>query len=480
MDNAMTDLELCYLSGAEALKRFGEGSLSPGTLMEALIARARVVEPKINAFADEYFDEALGRAEEAATRYANGKARRLEGLPVAVKDDAAIEGKRNTNGSLIYRDRIADHTDPHVERLLHAGAIVHARTACPEFCAAWVTYSRIHGVTRNPWNLEYTPGGSSGGSAAAVAAGTATVAVGSDNAGSIRQPASICGVVGYKPPHGRIPTYPPFNTDSYSVVGPITRTVADSALLLNVMAGAHPVDAASLRQRARVPLEPEGVADCRGLKIAYSPDLDYFPVDVEVRQNLEDTVAALRGAGAEVERAHLGWTERVRTVALQHYAHYYGEGAADALRDHRDLLTDYSVFYADLKRSRAAGSYGDVVQMTARMYASLGPILDKHHAFLCPTTALPSIPATTHPKETLEIEGRAVDADFGWCMTYPFNMLGQLPALAIPAGLSGGGLPTGIQVVARPFDDARAFRVAAAIEAVRPWDYRKPRQLTGW
>lgn len=473
----MSNLELCYLPATEALKRFAQGALSPRELLQAQITRAEALEPAINAFADRYFDEALEQADEAAVRYANGKARPLEGLTIAVKDDAAIRGKRNCNGSLIFRDHVADHTDPHVARLQRAGAIVHARTTCPEFCAAWVTYSRIYGTTRCPWNLDYTPGGSSGGSAAAVAAGTTTVAVGSDNAGSIRQPASLCGVVGYKPPHGRIPTSPPFNLDTYSVVGPLTRNVADSALLLNVMSGPHPGDLAALRQRVRVPVESSG-NEVKGLKIAYSPDLDYFPVDAEVRRNLEETVAALRDAGAQVERVELGWTERVHQVALQHYAHYYGNGATDALRDHADLLTDYSVFYADLKRTRATGSYGEVVQMTSQMYATLGPVLAKHHAFLCPTVAMPSIPANTHPRETLQIEGRTVDADFGWCMTYPFNMLGQLPALAIPSGLSSGGLPTGIQVVARPFDDAGAFRAAAAIERVRPWHYEAPQALS--
>ena len=210
----MSDLELCYLSATQALQRFASGALSPRELMHALIARAESVEPSINAFADRYFDEALQLAEAAERRYASGTARRLEGLPLAVKDDTAIRGKRNTNGSLVHRDHIADHTDPHIERLQRAGAIVHARTTCPEFCAAWVTYSRLHGVSRCPWNTAFTPGGSSGGSAAAVAAGTTTVATGSDNAGSIRQPASICGVVGYKPPHGRNPAPTPLNATS--------------------------------------------------------------------------------------------------------------------------------------------------------------------------------------------------------------------------------------------------------------------------
>ena len=226
------------------------------------------------------------------------------------KTTLTSKGSGPPKGSLIYKDHTSTFTDPHVARLLRAGAIVHARTTCPEFCAAWITDSRIHGLTRCPWNTDYTPGGSSGGSAAALSAGTTILATGSDNAGSIRQPASLCGVVGYKPPHGRIPTSPPYNIDTYSVVGPMTRTVADCALMVNVMAGPDVKDIASLRNRVRLPLAAN---DLQGLKIAYSIDLDYFPIHQDVRDNTERTVAALRDAGATVEEVTLGWTEAVKT-----------------------------------------------------------------------------------------------------------------------------------------------------------------------
>ena len=466
----MSDIELCYLSATQALRRFASGALSPRELIHALIARAESVEPSINAFADRYFDEALELAMEAERRYARGTARRLEGLPLAVKDDGAIRGKRNTSGSLVHRDHVADHTDPHIERLQRAGAIVHARTTCPEFCAAWVTYSRLHGVSRCPWNTAYTPGGSSGGSAAAVAAGTTTLATGSDNAGSIRQPASICGVVGYKPPHGRNPAPTPLNLDPAMAVGPLTRSVADSALMQNVMSGPHRSDITASRQRVRLALEPRSV---RGRKIAYSPDLDYVAVDAQVRRNLDAVVQALRDDGAEVEPVRLGWTRRVHEVALEHYTLYYAAAALAVYERHRELLTDYSLYYATRKRDHDARDYGRVVEMAAQMYETLGPVLSRYHAFICPTVAVPSIPATMGPQETLRIEGREVDADFGWTLTYPFNLLGPLPVLAVPSGVADNGVPTGVQIVARPFDDARVFEVGAALERARPWDYRR-------
>ena len=470
----MTDRELCYLSATEALSRFHDGSLSPVELMQALTRRSESIEPIINAFADRYFDEALVAAKKAEKRYARGAPapRRLEGIPVAVKDDANIKGKRATQGSLIYKDQVSTFTDPHIARLKRAGAIVHARTTCPEFCAAWITDSRIHGLTRCPWNTDYTPGGSSGGSAAALSAGTTILATGSDNAGSIRQPASLCGVVGYKPPHGRIPTSPPYNIDTYSVVGPMTRSVADCALMVNVMAGPDAKDIASIRSRIRLPLAAN---DLKGLKIAYSNDLDYFPVHEDVRRNTERTMATLKEAGARVENVSLGWTEEIKHTGVTHYAHYYGDpGKYDR---YRELLCDYSVYYAQQKKERTDAEYSAVIEITARMFETLGPVLEKHDALICPTVAIPSIPAAMRPHELIEIDGREVDADYGWCMTYPFNMLGQLPALAVPSGVSTSGVPTGVQIVARPFDDARAFRVARALEQAQPWGYDSPSRL---
>ena len=469
----MNDNELCYYSATEVLSRFRDKSLSPVELLQALIRRSESVEPIVNGFADRYFEEALVAAKKAERRYmgVGHSPRRLEGIPVAVKDDANIRGKRATQGSLIFKDHVSEFTDPHIARLQRAGAIVHARTTCPEFMAAWITDSRIHGLTRCPWNPEYTPGGSSGGSAAALAAGTTILATGSDNAGSIRQPASLCGVVGYKPPHGRIPTSPPYNIDSYLVVGPMTRTVADCALMTNVMSGPDPQDIASLKNRIRLPLHAK---DLDGLKLAYSIDLDYFPVHDDVRKNTEQTMAVLRDSGAKITKVRLGWTEAVKRTGVTHYAHYYGSGEEE---QNRELLCDYSLYYAQLKKSRAVEDYGAVVAMTAKMYETLGPILEKNDAFICPTVAIPSIPAAMRPHELIEIDGRKVDADYGWCMTYPFNMLGQLPALAVPSGVSSIGVPTGIQIVARPFDDARVFRVARALEQAQPWGYDAPRKM---
>ncbi len=254
-----TGSELCYLPATEALRLFRGRQLSPVELTEAMIARADAAEPGINAFAETFYEQALDQAKAAEARYAGTgePPRPLEGLLVAVKEEAPIAGQRNTLGSLPLRDMVAPQTAAFVQRILDAGGIVHARTTTPEFSCAPVTWTKLWGVTRNPWHREYSPGGSSGGSAASLAAGTTTLATGSDIGGSIRIPASFCGVVGFKPPYGRVPEVEIFNLDHYCHEGPMARTVADCALLENVIAGPHPSDVASLRPKLEIPAELE-------------------------------------------------------------------------------------------------------------------------------------------------------------------------------------------------------------------------------
>ena len=266
------NVELCYLSATDQLRLFRSGELSPVEVLQAQLDRMTAVEPVVSAFTDTFPDEALAaaRAAEAIYRSRPGDARPLEGLTVAIKDEMDVRGQRNTEGSLIYKDRIATEDHPVAERLQDAGAIFHARSATPEFCSAWVTTSRLHGTTRNPWNPELTPSGSSGGSASALAAGMTTLATCSDIGGSIRGPAAACGVVGYKPPYGRNPDVSPFNLDPYCHVGPLARTVADTALMQNVMSGVHPRDIATLREEMTI---PRSFSDIAGTRIAWTLDV---------------------------------------------------------------------------------------------------------------------------------------------------------------------------------------------------------------
>ncbi len=465
----MTDLELCYLTAGEALRRFKARELSPVELMQAVIDRAETVAPKINPFADCYFEEALEKARKAEARYmkSDARTRALEGLPVAIKDATPIKGKRTTEGSLVYKDRTDRESGVLVERLARAGAIFHARTTTPEFCAAGICYSRLWGVTRNPWNPDYTPGGSSGGSGAALAAGAATLATGTDIGGSIRAPAGCCGAVGFKPPYGRNPETPVFNLDFYSHSGPMARSVRDCALMQNVVAGPHPQDIASLKPKKRLPLD---YGDIRGWRIAYSLDLDYFRIDPDVRRNTLAALDVFRELGAEVEEVAFGWSADCQKAAVNYLDHIFGAAMVRFLDEQRDLLTDYVIAIAERATASTAQDFLRSLEVAVEVYNRFGPMIERHDVFVCPTNALPAVAADQNPVDPdFTIDGVPADADYDWIMTHPFNMLSRCPVLSVPSGRAANGVPTSIQIVGRTYDDARVFQAAAALERARPW-----------
>lgn len=460
-------MNLHDLTATETLAAYASGRLSPVEVTLALIARAAAVDPAINALTDSYFDEALALARQSETRWRDGTARALEGLPVLIKDNQRIAGKRTTFGSLLCMDSIDTTSDPMPERLLAAGAICLARTTIPEFALLGVTHSRAWGVTRNPFDLSRTPGGSSGGSGAAVAAGIASVATGTDIGGSIRIPAGACGLVGYKPPRGRNPHGYPANLDPFDHCGPITRTVADAALLQNVTSGAHPADLFSLRDRVHLTADP---APVRRMRVAYSMDLGFYAVDPEVRANTLAALQTLRDLGCIVEQVDLGWGQWVETAFLQWFGALHAcRDLLPLARDHADRLTAYATAYAGIAERATPGDAAAALTGVHRMYATFGPLLDRCDAFVCPTLACPAVPADQDPlTATLIIDGQKVDPENGAVMTWPFNMLGVCPVMSVPSGRSAGGLPTGIQIVGRSYDDATVFRLAAAYQAAAP------------
>jgi amidase len=462
----MTDDDLCYLTAREAIGLFRQRKLSPVELMSALIARSDRINPRINCWSDTYFDEAMAAARLAEARYmrAGARIRALEGVPLAVKDAQRVKGRRTTQGSLILKDHVDDRSDPMIERLEKAGAIIHARTTTPEFCLSGVCYSRIWGVTRNPWNLDYGPGGSSGGSGAALAAGLTTLATGTDIGGSIRIPASASGIVGFKPPHGRNPDGPPANFDRYNHCGPMTRSVGDAALMQSVTAGPYPLDHDSLRARLRLPEEAQSI---RGMKVAWSLDLGYMQIDEEVRRNTLAALDVFRGLGADVEEAALGWTGEIEAAAMHWYnTMHFGRQTVWWKKTHAHLMTDYALKLADaIERTTGIDDVHKAWETSHRMYQSLGPVLSSCDVFICPTLAVPAVRAEHDPWDPdFRINGVRVDPEYGWVLTHQFNMLHNCPVMSVPSGFASTGVPTGIQIIARTFDDARVFRAALAYE----------------
>jgi Asp-tRNA(Asn)/Glu-tRNA(Gln) amidotransferase A subunit family amidase len=463
--------ELHYLSATEALQAFRARTLSPVELMEAVLARADKVDGTINALCHRFDERALDQAREAEQRYmGNGEPPRpLEGIPMAVKEEEAVAGEPWTQGSLIYKDEIAQHNSPFAERILDSGAIIHARATAPEFSCAGFTHSKLWGVTRNPWNPDFAVGGSSGGSGAALAAGTATLASGSDIGGSIRIPASFNGVVGLKPPYGRVPQDPPFNYDIFCHVGPMARTIADCALFQNAVSGAHPRDHVSVRHHVDLPTQ---FAPIDGLRVAVSVDLGDWPVDPEIVANTLQTAAALRAAGAVVDEVDLSVPRELvlRAVSI-HFNLIFAALVDKEIKAHGDLMNDYALDFAERSRSESAGAgLLDEYNLLAQIYEPVGALLEQYDVLVCPTIGTRGLAAgDSYVGHGLTVGGIEVDHYFDSIMTAPFNAMSRCPVLAVPSGFADNGVPTGVQLVGRTYDDETVFRVGAALERVQPW-----------
>jgi len=461
--------DLHELSAVEALARMRAKEVSPVELLDAVLARAAAVEGTVNAFTETREEEASAAARASADRYARGQdVRPLEGLPVALKEELPVEGWRMRHGSLSV-DEIAGTTAPAAERILAAGAVVHARTTTPEFSCTGYTHSKLWGVTRNPWNPSFAVGGSSGGSGASLASGTSFLASGSDIGGSIRLPASANGIVGFKPPHGRVPVEPPYNLDRYCHDGPLARTVGDCALFENVLAGPHPMDVTSLRPKIEVPLEPEGVA---GIRIALSTDLGAWDVDEEIRSNTRRVGAVLEEAGAVVEEIELPWTlGEVAAVSRAHFGAIFGAEIAEASARFGDLLCDYTLAWAEEAAGFAAtpGAFLHGLEGEQRLWEPVGRLFETFDALIGPTWAVPGIPAGDSYLGTLLDGGGPNDRQYAAMMTTPFNVLSPCPVLAVPSGFTANGMPSGVQIVGRTYEDASVFRIGAAVERTRPW-----------
>jgi Asp-tRNA(Asn)/Glu-tRNA(Gln) amidotransferase A subunit family amidase len=470
---ASVDLELCYLSASEAIAAFKARTLSPVELMKAVIARAEAVNPKVNAITYSFFERALAEARKAEAKYKKGaRLRPLEGIPVAIKDFHPVKGEITTFGSKIFEHFRPDYTAPTVDRLLKAGAIMHCRTTSPEFAYSGATHSPLWGITPNPWNLDYTSGGSSGGAAAAVAAGMTTIADGTDGGGSIRIPASACGLYGYKPPFGRNPLDRDHPLESILHYGPLTRSVADAALMQNVMSGPHGEDLCTIPQRLELPLEFEGIKGC---KIAFSMDLGYVQVAPEVQRNTRRALQTFERLGAVVEEVDLGWNWGVLDCWMTWWEGLFAAIAGQYLPQWRYQMDPYVVRLLENGLGHSAARLYQCNTFRGWMWRRLEPILRRHDVLVCPTLAVPAVKADHDDADPdFRINGERVQAYVGWVMTHGFNLVSQCPVMSVPTGFAATGVPTGMQIVGRPFDDLAVFRTAAAFEAARRRQRKRP------
>lgn len=444
------------MTATEATGLLSRRELSPVELLDAVVALTERTEPLIGAVTEQMLDDAYAAARESEQRFKDGTARPLEGIPLMLKEEQPIAGRLSEEGSLLERGNVSAVTHPIVDRIFNSGAVVHGRTTTPEFCCAPVTHTELWGITRNPFNTEMTPGGSSGGAGAVLAAGSTVLATGSDIGGSIRIPSSYCGVVGFKPPFGRVPGLAPFNSDTYCADGPMARSVADTALLQNVISGPWAGDQASLRPGLLLTADAQSLV---GTKIALCISLGGYAPDPEVVANTLRFADALRAAGAIVEEVELPWTpDRVLEIAWAHFGAVMGPFIESVGEEDPAKVAQLMPYTrAFIEAAGTAGSYIEGVEAETAFYRPLGDLLEQYDALVCPTIANTGMAADEACTDSAAI--------FSQLMTLPFNVVGRVPVLAVPSGRAANGVPTGVQIVGRTYDDQTVFRIGAAVEA---------------
>lgn len=462
----MPDTDLNFASIEQLAELVRSKQISPIELMDHTLARIDALNPRLNAVVQLDAETATAQARAQTERLAAGQdLGPLGGIPAGIKDLENARGFITTQGSPLYaKDPPAAFDDVHVERLKAAGAIVIGKTNTPEFGLIPFTDNEVFGVTRNPWNLERTPGGSSGGAAAALASGMLPLATASDGGGSIRIPASYTGLFGHKPSFGRVPIAPRRH-DAWmdtSVFGPLTRTVNDAALLMDVIAGPDdrdrntlPAEARSYRERLAEPLPP--------LRIAFNRTLGVTRLQTDVEREVEAAVGVFRELGHEVEEDHGTIPESGRfwndVASWNNVATNWHDFTTrhDEYGEIAIAMLDHGLGLDAERMGKFLEVRAEINDWTARLFANYDLLL---------TPTLPTEAFAAAGPVPRELYGeRFVPI----AMTYPFNFTGH-PAASVPAGLTDAGLPCGLQIVGPRFRDDRVLQASLAYEHLRPWD----------
>ncbi len=461
MDNA-----LAHLSAVDLIALYAGGKVSPVEAARASLAQIERHNETLTCFCLVDEERTLREARESEQRWLSGRPLGLvDGVPTSVKDLAAVKGWPLLRGSkTTAADEIPDEDAPPVARLREQGAVFIGKTTTPEFGWKGVTDSPLTGITRNAWNPERTPGGSSGGAATGMAAGMGTLATGSDGAGSIRIPAAFCGVFGIKPTYGLVGQYPvPAHLGNLAHIGPITRTVADAALMLQVIAQADARDWTDVPTQAtdyRAGLEA-GVA---GMRIAFSPDFGYADVDDDVAARVRAAVDVFAGLGASVEEIEPPFSDPAPIIETMW-------AAADAwLLAHipQSKHADIDPGLREIAASGAGYSAGDLIDAHAarnELGHRMSVLMERYDLLLSP-----QMPITAFEAGANVPAGRAMTRWLDWCsFTYPFNLTHQ-PAASVPCGFGDDGLPVGLQIVGARFADAKVLRACRAYEREHPFE----------
>ena len=464
---------LSFMTASELASAVRKKILSPLEIVKALLVRIEKINPRVNAYctvASEMALEAAKKSEEEVMR--GGDIRPLHGVPVSIKDLTLTAGIRTTFGSKIFEHHVPEEDALCVQRLKAAGAIVMGKTNTPEFGAGANTYNALFGATRNPWKLSHTCGGSSGGAAVALACGLGPLATGSDLGGSLRIPASFCGVVGFRTSPGLIPIYPSFlGWDSLAVEGPMARTMGDTALMLSVMAGQDDRSPISFPADGRAFLSAVERPDIRGLKVAWSPDLKVAPVDREVQTVAAAAARRFTELGCIVEQDEPDFS-RVREIIHVTRALRMVSLHAEKLEKWRAQMNPNLVGNIEQGFSLTAKQVGEAEKERTALYQRVRQFFERYDLLLTPTVAIPPFPVEiSYPAE---INGQPMQSYIDWVLpTYAVTLTG-LPAVSIPCGFTAEGFPVGLQIVGRRLAETTVIRAAAAFEALAPWHDKRP------
>jgi aspartyl-tRNA(Asn)/glutamyl-tRNA(Gln) amidotransferase subunit A len=464
----MSSDELCWLTATELARRIVARELSPVEVVDAVLARAERLDPTLNLFALPMFDQARDAARAAERTVTEGAPLGpLHGVPITVKDNIAIAGLRLANGSACFMDVVPAQDAAVVARIKAAGAIIIGKTNLPEFAHKVLTDSPAFGTTRSPWSLDHTPGGSSGGASAALAAGVAPLALGTDGGGSIRCPSSCAGLVGLKATLGRIPFEAPDGFANYSFVGPMARRAEDAAVLLSVMAGPLAADPYSL---AVPPLSADvTTADgaAAGLRIGWVEHFGRYRTEPEVADLTGAAVHALARQGAHVEELHDPCFDDVfdTYTVIASSAHTARFGGL--VERWRDRMTP-SILDSIAKGSRwSAAEWMRAHDRRTGLFRAVQALFERFDVIATPTMIAPPKPLNAGGSIATEMYAE-------WAAPlYPFNLSAH-PALSVPAGFTAAGLPVGLQLVGPWFGEEGLLRLAALLETVKPWHERHP------
>ncbi|GKQ50197.1 amidase [Bradyrhizobium sp. Ce-3] len=473
----MADQGLVKETACAVVEKLKAGEVTPLDLLDVVEKRIAEVDGKVNALPTLCFDRARTHAKALMQKPVSERGL-LAGLPVPIKDLTAVSGVLTTLGSPIFKDNIPAKSDILVERIEQNGGVIYAKSNTPEFGAGANTFNEVFGPTRNPWDTSRSAAGSSGGAAAALASGTAWLAHGSDMGGSLRNPASFCGIVGLRPSIGRVAHTPKFGVDrTLGVQGPMARNVEDLALLLDAMSGEHAADPLSL------PALPTSFlaaarAGSKPKRIAYSPDLGITPVDPEVKAVTRKAAERFAAAGAIVEEAHPDFSEAHECFHVLR-AFDFAISKAELLRTKRDLLKPEVIWNIEeglkLTVEKLERAEAQRVAMTQRALE----FFDKYDLLLAPATIVPPFPVEN--RYVAECDGKKFDNYVEWLGIVYAATLACCPALSLPCGFTASGLPVGLQMVAKPRAEAQLLAGAKVLEDIlgvrgsTPIDPRPPR-----